>query len=294
MKRLFIANPIAGRGRTRRVLGRLKEEVARLGPGAELVLTQAPGDATRLADDGVAAGFEQIVAVGGDGTAIEVATALFGQDVPMAVVPTGAGCDIVRGVGIPPDPLKALSLLADGLTPVWTDAGLCGDEVFLTVAGVGFDAEVAAEDRRSRIFGLTGTVPYVIAVMKVLARYRPTPMTLSMDGQMMSGKYLMVAVANGPCYAGGMHIAPQAQMDDGLFDVVTIGDLGRVETLRVFPSVYSGAHLKHPKVSVYRAREVSVEASPARTSHLGGEVGPQTPVTLRILPRAFRMLVPKA
>jgi diacylglycerol kinase (ATP) len=281
----YVVNMTAGRGRTRQTWPQLARLV---GSSADVRFTEGPGHATELAAAAAAAGAECVVAVGGDGTAAEVATGLIGTEVPMAIVPTGAGCDIARGIGLPNDPQESLRRLLQGALSVRPlDVGMVNDRVFLTVAGVGFDAEVAAEDARTRRPGMGGTWPYLLAILRVLARYRPTPLLLRLDGVELSGRFLLVALCNTQFYAGGMRIAPYAVPDDGLLDVVAVGDLTVLETLTTLPRVYSAGHTHDPKIRFERAAQVEVESPDSLVVHAGGEIVGTTPIRASVRPGAI-------
>ncbi|MHB1842415.1 MAG: diacylglycerol/lipid kinase family protein [Sulfobacillus sp.] len=283
----YIVNLTAGRGLTQRLWPVLSRSV---GKDDHVAVTQRPGHATELARAAVAAGASRVVAVGGDGTVAEVAKGLLRTDVQLGHVPTGAGCDLARALGLPKVPADAMAAL-DQLRPTALDVGMAGDEAFLTVSGVGFDAVVAAEDARTRATGMTGTLPYLLATFKVLRTYRPRLVRLTLDGQEVAEqRALLVAVANSQYYAGGMRIAPYALTGDGLLDVVVVGDLSVADTLLTLPKVFSGAHRSHPKVSFYQAKEVIVEAPEPLSAHLGGEPAGTTPVTFRVLPQALTVL----
>jgi len=287
VKTAFIVNPAAGRGLTKQVWPRLRASIP---ADDQVLMTEGPHHATTLARDMVAAGAERVVAVGGDGTATEVALGLRGSDVTMGHVPTGAGCDFAKSIGLPVRPEAAIAAL-DSLTPLRMDLGISGADAFLTVSGVGFDAQVAAEDRRVRRNGMRGSLPYVIAILKVLTSYRPSPVKLSLDaGRTVEGKALLVAVANCQYYAGGMRIAPYARPDDGWLDVVVVGDLSVPGTLALLPKVFRANHRFHPQVNFYRARTVRIESDPPLKSHLNGEVGPDTPVEFSLDPKSLTVL----
>jgi diacylglycerol kinase (ATP) len=289
VKTTFIVNMTAGRGRTRLLWPELRRLLA---DEAQVHLTRAPGHATELARAAVAEGAECVAAVGGDGTAAEVAAGLLHGDVPMAVIPTGAGCDIARALGLPSEPRRCLKALLDGdLSLRRMDVGSINRRLYLTVAGVGFDAEVAAEDARTRRPGMNGTWPYLLAIAKVLLRYRPTPLLLRLDDGEQRGRYLLVAICNTRYYAGGMCIAPDADAEDGLFDVVAVGDLSVWETLVTLPQVYRGTHRHHPKINFYRSSTVEVEAPDVLVTHAGGEIVGTTPVHASILPKALPVMV---
>lgn len=289
MRALFIVNNTAGRGRTRRVWPQMWRVLER--EGRETAETAGPGDATRIAHEAAAAGYDRVIAVGGDGTAMETAAGLAGQaNAALGIVPTGAGCDFARSAGVPTDPLKAaeFALTAD---PVATDLATLGDEIFLNVAGVGFDAEVAAQDQRNRVrYSSTGTIPYLRALLSVLRTYRPRPMQITADGFQIERRCLLVAVANAQYYGGGMRIAPTAQLADGYLDVLVAGDVSVVETLLLVPRLYSGGHLMHPKVQLLRCRTVEIQTEQETAVHRDGELSGHTPARFAVLPGAVQVI----
>lgn len=288
MTSVFIVNPIAGRGLTKGIWPKLERALPK---ESEIRWTEGPGHATVLARELARAGAERVIAVGGDGTATEVAMGLRGTGAVMGHVATGAGCDFAKSIGLPSGPEKALAAL-DHLRPIRMDVGISGDSGFLTVSGVGFDARVAEEDQRARTRGMRGTLPYLLAILKVLAGYRPSPVRVVLDGEhIVDGKALLVGVANCQYYAGGMRIAPYAVPTDGLLDVVVIGDLSVPGTLALLPKVFKAGHVTHPKVHFYRAKSVRIESDPPLKSHLNGELSHETPVDFSLDPLSLNMLV---
>ena len=294
MSTLFIVNYVAGRGRTERQWPPVWQELQKKYPGRQLeeAVTAAPRDAIRIAREAVAAGYERIVAVGGDGTLTEVADGLLQGEgrASLAFVPTGAGCDFRRTAGIPAETMAAAELaLAGEASPA--DIGTVGGTTFLNVAGVGFDAEVAAEDQRLRSrYRATGTVPYIRALLHELWSYRPKEMRIVADGTVYEGRFLLVAVGNAQYYGGGMRIVPSASLQDGMLDVLLAGDYSRPETLALLPRVYSGGHLTSRKIRVVRCRNLSIEATPPASVHRDGELAGTTPVEFGVIPGAISVV----
>lgn len=288
MRFTFIINPAAGRGRAARLWPRLERRLRERGVDFQAFPTRRPGHAEELAR--AHAGSGAVVAVGGDGTGREVAAGLIGSSTSFGLLPAGTGNDYCRSIGMGTDAAAALDrLLAASPRPV--DAGLANGQTFINVAGIGLDAEVAAEvNRLPKYFG--GTVPYVYALLKLLARFRPVPMRCVADGRTIEGKMLLIAIAIAPCYGGGMRIAPHAVIDDGRFDVVVAGDLGRLETLATFPRLYAGSHLSLPKVAWFRAREVAVDSAVPVAFHADGEPLGRLPARFTCQPRALSVLAP--
>jgi len=293
---VVVVNPAAGGGRTARVWRRLRDLMAATLP-AEHVETRAAGDGERLARQAAAAGAPLVVAVGGDGTLNEVVNGVrsVGSTAAVGAVLTGRGCDACRNFGVPRDPVAAVRALADGGDArfdlgcaEWAD----GRRRWFTIsAGAGFDAAVA---RRAQSVRARGTLPYLAAVMASITQHRAIATTLELDGEREPSMPLTAVVAaNGRWFGGGMKIAPHADVADGLLDVVVLGALGRLELLRWLPTIYPGTHVRHPRVSVRRARSLRVDAVVPLPTHVDGEPIGVTPVTVTVEAGALRLRVPR-
>jgi len=217
LETFFLVNPVAGRGRTIRVWKQLEGFFERTGLRYKAAFTRAPWHAAELAVNALERGFERLVVVGGDGTLHETVngTGPGPGHGHLGIIPTGTGSDFPRTLGIPLTPLEAARVLLSGRVRE-VDLGKVNDRYFVNVAGVGFDAEVAAAVNREFKF-LRGAPAYLAAVLKVLATYRNAPVTLDLDGQRHQGKILLAAVGNARYYGSGLRIVPEAQVDDGLF-----------------------------------------------------------------------------
>jgi diacylglycerol kinase (ATP) len=298
---LFIVNPVAGNGKTGLRWGGIEERLRMEGLRFDVAFTQEPGHATHLARQAVQTGFRTVIAVGGDGTLNEALNGLhvegrFDPDVRLGVVPSGTGGDFGRGLDIPHDPLDA-ALHVLKATSHCIDIGRvrckCGaGEVvryFINVAGLGFDGEVADRvNRSSKAVG--GTAPYLYHLVTALFAYRNKRVRWTLDGQPRDEMLNSVIVANGAYFAGGMHISPHSKMDDGLFHIITLGNLGKAEFLLATPRVYNGTHLKHPKVKEYAGQVVYVEADSRMFLQAEGELIGEAPATFAIQPGALYVL----
>jgi YegS/Rv2252/BmrU family lipid kinase len=292
----IIVNPAAGRGRARRTW---ETTIRPMLQGGGLLFDEVyedrPGAAVPLADQATRDGHEILVAVGGDGTVHEILNGVLGPPVAhrpaLAVIPGGTGNDFARGVGIPKDMITAARLLLDGGQRRLVDVGRVNDRSYGTISGVGFDAEVAAEVNRWPKW-VAGTVVYTAGILKKLITYRCAPSRITIDGEVLELPMFLVAAANTPWYAGGMFMAPHARPDDGLLEIIIARDLTRVETLGVLPKVFSGDHLKHPKVSHRAGREIRVESDVPLAVHADGETVGRVPAVFRAVPQALEVIVP--
>jgi len=248
-----IVNPAAGRGRTRRLLAGL--ERAATAAGAALEISDAPGAPTRLAHAAAAAGHD-LVACGGDGLVTEVAGVAADTGRRLAIVPTGSGNDFARTLGYATKrPLEAFGVLAAGRDRV-VDLGRVNGRWFTTVTASGFDAE--ANRWANTVTRLSGTTLYVAAIFRTLAVYRPQEFRITVDGEAHEITAWLVAVGNGPSYAGGMRVAPGARLDDGILDVTVVGAVSRAALVANLPKIFSGRHVAHPDVHLFRGSRVEV------------------------------------
>jgi len=240
-----------------------------------------------------------VVVVGGDGTVNEVASGLVGTGAELAVIPRGTGVDFVRTYGIPGKLEDAVGVAVGGKTRE-IDAGRVGyrqwsgepgEAWFFNVAGVGMSGAVAKRTNESSK-ALGGKASYLWSTLAVFARWRNTEVHVRVDGEERTGLMHEVIVANGRYLGGGMLMTPDAEPDDGLFDVLLLGDLTKTDLVKTMPKVYKGTHLPHPKAELLRGAAVSVDAAETLPVQLDGEQPGTTPVRFEVVPRALRLRVP--
>lgn len=252
-------------------------------------ITTRPGEATCIVK-----GIPEealTVAVGGDGTVHEVAAACIGTSRVMGVLPVGSGNDFTKPLGIGPRLRQAMEILVRGKVRV-VDAGEVNGVLFINGLGIGFDAEVAANVVKAPRY-LGGFGGYMWAVYKLLADLECLTARLSLDGEVVESKTILVAAALGTTYGAMFKLAPGAKVDDGLFDVVWSDELSRVEVLKLIPAVLRGSHIKHPKIHSARATEISVELTRATPAHVDGELmTPTRGFQARVLPGSLRVIAP--
>ncbi|MBN1889342.1 MAG: diacylglycerol kinase family lipid kinase [Thermoflexales bacterium] len=298
----IIVNPVSGNGKTGQRWAGIEERLRLEGAQMEIAFSQEPGHATYLAGQAVRAGERTIVSAGGDGTLNEVLNGLavgeqFDPELRLGIIPSGTGTDFVRGLGLTRDPLEAaLRLLKAEARCVDVGRIRCrlgqGEitRFFINAAGLGFDGEVCDRvNRSSKVLG--GTTPYLAQLLLSLFAYRNKHVRWALDGQERSEVLNSIIVANCRYFGGGMHVSPHSQVDDGLFHVITLGDLGKIEFLVAVPRVYNGSHLSHPKVKEYVGREIRVEAAERMFVQAEGELVGEAPATFTLLPGALHLLI---
>lgn len=281
----FLLNPGGGRGRAARSAPRLRELAAEA--GAALVQSRDTADLTDLARQAAADGVERLLAAGGDGTMHYVLAGLAGSGCALAALPLGSGNDIASSLGMPLD-LEA-AVRAGRAAPVSRiDLVRVGDRLYGGVAGVGFDS--VANETANRVRRLKGPLIYVYAVLHTLATFKPLCYSIDFEGGRFEGEGMMMLAANTPRFGGGMRVAPEARLDDGLLDLVVVRKVSRPTFLRVFPKVYKGAHLGHAAVFTVKTPWARVRLG--RPMHVYGDgerlvpVGPDG-VRFEVVPKAL-------
>ena len=242
-----------------------------------------------------------LVAVGGDGTVNEVANGLVGvEHAELAVVPRGTGGDFVRTFGIPSKLEDAVRVALEGKTRAIdlgraeyrSPDGRQGESYFANIASAGMSGAVAKRTSETTRAPLGGKVAYLWSTIVVFSGWKNTEMNVTVDGETRSGPMFDVIVANCRYLAGGMKIAPDAEPDDGLFDVLLIGDVSKLDLALTMPRIYRGTHLPHPRAELLRGASVTVDAAKPLPVELDGEQPGTTPVRFDVAPGALRLRVP--
>jgi YegS/Rv2252/BmrU family lipid kinase len=289
----LVVNPSAGGGRAAALLPQV-EQALRAG-GHDVVVT--PTRSLAHADDLVAdalADDRVVVAMGGDGLVGRVAAAVSRGGGLMAVLPGGRGNDFCRAVGVPCEAPDAVPIVADGEEQA-VDLGVVssadGDVPFLGIASVGFDSEVQERVLRTRL--PLGSHVYTYGALATVAAWRHARFDVEVDGEPLVVHGWSVAVSNSGRYGGGMRLAPDASVHDGLLDVVTSSATSKLRFLRALPKVFHGTHVEEPTVDVRPAHEVRLAADrPFRVFADGDPVG-VLPCTVTVRPGAVRVLLPR-
>lgn len=298
---ILIANPASRRGRGLRLAEEVATGLRRAGKGVDLRLTQARGDAARLAAEACACDARStvIVACGGDGTVQEVAGAVArccdrggeGDRRVMGLAPAGRCNDFAGALDIRAhaDPIVA-TLLHGRPTPV--DLGHIGDRYFCTVATVGIDADISRFVNGMRL-PLQGTPAYVYGAFRVLLRYRPRVLRLEGDFGVIEQPVFVASTANTSTYGGSIRIAPQARPDDGLLDLCLIDAVTLAQALFLVPRVLACRHEGHPRVHFHRTRFLSISCDEPVEVWADGEPVGRTPARFEVVPAAIRVLRPR-
>ncbi len=285
----LIVNPHAGAGRAGRALGDVRDALERLELRHAVERTQSIEHARELALAAAAAG-QMAVALGGDGLVGAVAGALKHGPGVLGVLPGGRGNDFARVLGIPLEPVAACQVLAHGTVRA-LDLGQVGERTFIGIASCGFDSDANRIANETRV--VRGNLVYAYGALRALLGWRPARFEVKLDGgETRTVRGYTIAAANSKAYGGGMMLAPDAALDDGLLDVVIIGEASKLRFLRGLPTVFNGEHVHQPNFEMVRAREIEISADRPFTMYADGDPIAELPVRVRALPGAVQVMVP--
>jgi len=315
MKHLFIINPVAGKGKALEFIPKIEKLFSsRKNDVYFIETTERPGHATELVRNYVSRDTYRVYSLGGDGTLNEVLNGLAGSDSSLAVIPTGSGNDFVKSLEnyslfdihhtsqkeVANSTLKEdlrislLKSLVDGEErPV--DIGKVNDRYFINISSMGFDAIVVHKTNTlKKLPFVTGLLAYILGVLFTLISYGKNMVSISIDGKTMEVNTLLIAVANGKYYGGGMQPAPSADIYDGILDICLIRSVGRLRILKFFPKFIKGQHEHVKEVSLHKGREIKITSHKKVALNIDGEVSIVNGETLfQIIPGAIKIVIPK-
>jgi YegS/Rv2252/BmrU family lipid kinase len=281
-------NPTAAHGRAAKLLPRVREELEKLNAQYHVVEARDIGHAAEAAREAAAAG-ETVVAMGGDGMVGTLAGAL-GGSTTLGVLPAGRGNDFARELSIPSDVAAACQVLASGIERQ-LDLGEANGRPFVCIASTGYDSEANRIANEARL--IRGNLVYLYAALRALSAWRPARFTVHLDGTHHQFDGYTVAAANSRFYGGGMRVAPDADVSDGLLDVVMIENTSKLRFLSNLPKVFSAKHVQLEGVRTFRAKEVEISADRPFDVYADGDRLTQLPATVRVIPNALRVLAPR-
>lgn len=284
----LIFNPTAGAGRSGKAMQRIEQHLREKGIEYEVATTQYARHSMELASAAIGKGYEGILSVGGDGTLLEIAQVLKDTDETLGVIPAGTGNDFRRALDIPRDPVEALDIILQNHRKRIDVGTLNEGKVFLNVAGTGFDVDVIKYTEKVRRI-TTGALAYYLGIVMSLFTYKGVTLKITANGRTFERKSLLVAIANGRCYAGGLMVAPQSDVTDGLFNVVVIGSMPNRRILSELPKMQHGQPERIPGTETFQCSEITIDCDKKLTFNLDGETYGQTPATFRLSPAALNV-----
>jgi len=286
---LLLVNPSAGGGRAGKLVATASAALTDGGVDHRIVMTTNIEHGRSEAREAASRG-ESVIVMSGDGLIGQVGGELAETGVAMGIIPGGRGNDFARVIGIPDDVEEAAGIIARGQTRR-IDVGEAGGARFLCIASCGFDSDA---NRMANESWLRGPLVYAYAGIKALIRWKPARFELSLDGEALTFTGYTVAAANSKAYGGGIFLAPDARLDDGLLDVVITADTPKLRFLSGLPAAFKGKHVSRSEVTMRRCRELRIQADRPFSLYGDGDPIAELPVTVRLLPAALDVIVPPA
>jgi YegS/Rv2252/BmrU family lipid kinase len=285
---VLLVNPASAGGKTMRLLPRVEQALDARRAAFRVQRTTGLEHGAEQALRAVEAG-ELPVVMSGDGLLGAIGGAMAGSETPLGIIPGGRGNDLARVLGVPDEPEEAVATLFAGHSRR-IDVGEANGKRFLGIVSVGFDSE--CNRRANEVKLIRSNLVYVYSLFRTLAGWKPARFTIRVDDERTRFTGYSVSVANNSTFGGGMRIAPDADLEDALFDVIAIGEVGKLRFLANLPKVFKGTHVDGDDVRVFRAAHLELSASKPFPVYADGEHLTDLPASLRVLPGALSVLVP--
>lgn len=286
---LLVVNSKAGKGRASKLAGKF-EVLLKSNNLPYEIINKATYEETfseyRLS---IASGkFEKVVAIGGDGLVNLCLQEVAEQNIGFSVIPAGTGNDFARAVGSHKKSVNEIFNVVSSQDPTTIDLGLItgafGKRWYVQVLSTGFDALV--NNLANRINWPRGQMKYTLATLLTLARFKPIPYELIIDGKQFKQDFMLLSVANGETYGGGMRICPDASNSDGIFDILLVHPVSKIVLLSIFPKVFTGKHVPHPKIDIIRGKKVQISAD--ASAFADGEFVSKLPIEITNVKNALK------
>ena len=284
----FIVNPVSGLGRQQVIEKLIDQRLDRTLFDYEIVYTNAPKHATELANQAAADNFNIVVAVGGDGSVNETAKGLIGSNTAMAIMPAGSGSGLARHLNIPLDLKKALGLINNG-TETKIDTIQLNEQPFVNVAGVGFDAHIGWEFSK---FGKRGFSSYIKVIIREFPKYNAQDFELIIDGKSIHKKAFLISFANGSQWGNNAHIAPLADIADGVMDIAILKDFSLLNVLSIGYKLFRKTLHESSHLEILKAKEVIVKQT-GTIAHIDGEpIEVGNTILIKVNPLSLKVITP--
>jgi diacylglycerol kinase (ATP) len=294
---LVIVNPAAGGGSAHRSRVPVADYFAEQGRNVEFSESRSSDDLREQAARAAAAGFQYVIALGGDGAFHHLVEGLYGTRAIAGILPAGNGNDIARTLGIPPDPVRAAEAFLRSSPRTVDIVRTCvagkGTAHFVGAGGMGLDAE-AAHLANTKFKQWLGVTRYLAGAFSAFFAGTTFELNAEIDGANWSRRALLAVVANAPCYGSGVRIAPDARMNDGWLDVVLVREVPWTRLLEAIPILLTSGDLRFKEVERFRCRRVKLEADRPVMVHGDGEILGESPAEFEVVPSAIRVMTPQA
>lgn len=294
MKHVFIINPTSGKGKAYKQVDVIKEIFSTREDKYEILFTEYQGHATELTRRYKMSDDVTVYSVGGDGTAYEVLNGLQDQ-VTMAIIPAGTGNDYYRMLGYSKKDIEEIVRETIDGKIVEVDYGISNDRRFLNMIALGLDADTnqVAQDIGKKL-PIPRSLVYAISALMVIARPKRINLEIEMNGEIYKRRSILIAIMNGRWYGGGFQPAPEASIQDGLFDICIVSDMTLLRILKLLPKYFKGTHGGNPEVEFHKATSLTLKTDSMCSVSCDGETSKQDNFKFRLVSKGLRLRVPNA
>lgn len=292
MKHLFIVNPAAGKGHSIKYLKEIENLFNHRKEEYVLEITKGVGDAINLVRDYVKKEDYRVYSIGGDGTLNEVINGIIPSKSSLGVIPAGTGNDFIKSLYNSKDYRNILLNNVEGKEKL-IDLAKVNNRYFINISSVGFDAEVTKEARslKKKRF-IPSSLAYVISIFKTIFKFKGMNIQITIDEKTIERKALLVAVANGKYYGGGMKVTPEADIEDGLFDICIVKDLSKFKILTLFPKLIKGTHDSIKEVEFFRGNKIEINSDKNIPINVDGEIFENDNIVFELMPKSIKIINP--
>ncbi len=292
MKHFFIVNPVAGKGKAMKLVPDIIEQCKARNYNYNIVDTGYPGHATEIAKQASDTKACRIYSVGGDGTLNEVLNGIAGSSSVLGVIPCGSGNDFIKSIIGSAIPDNILTATIEGKEKL-IDYASVNNKYFVNISSVGFDAEVAYQTGHFKKLPLiSGKMAYILGILTTILICKNHHMELKLDNETISGKSLLIAAGIGKYYGGGIFALPDAEIDDGLFDICHVDAMSRFKILRLFPQYMKGLHGNIKGVHLFKSKRVEIRSENPIPLNRDGEIILTDKAVFEIFPKSLPFIFP--
>ena len=287
----IIFNPTAGAGRSHKAMQIVEHILKKRLIDYVVKETMYKEHAISIAKEAAGKGYDGIIGVGGDGTMLELAQAIHDTDEILGIIPAGTGNDFREAIGVPGNPADALEIILSGHNKR-IDIGLLNNKkCFLNVAGTGFDVDVLRNTNRvRRVF--TGGIAYFLGIVMSIIGYKNLKLDIIIDGKKIERTVLLIAVANGKCFGGGLNISPASDVQDGYFNVIILNRVAKWRILIELPKLKHGELDKISVAERFVCNHITIGCEKKQAFDIDGDIYGETPMTFTLKPRALSVFCP--
>lgn len=286
-KILFIINPVAGQGATKKYIPIIHDLMSEL--DYDIKISKFEGDATQIAK-GNAPSYTDIISVGGDGTLTEIIDGLDDFNGSLGILPAGTGNDFARSIELPKEAEKCLEIIKSGQTKS-VDLPSLNNHHFINVASFGIDGGVIRDTDKIKKH-IPGTPAYILGSLKNIIGFKPYKVTIQIDEKKLEREIVLIAVGNGKYFGGGMKVTPEAEIDDGLLDVVLANKTRRSKLIKLFSQLFNGSHMSDKIVEHYKCKEFSIESDGDIFINTDGNLIGKVPAKISVGSKKIDVIIP--